>query len=217
VKRVLLAAGLIALAPLVVLAGGTSTAMAQVTNPSSFSCSSYTPVTSSETSDGIPVFFTDSSSVGCLDGIHTCRVVGNDGTTQAVECADIFAEGPGENGNTNLDVWPVEEGYCQNLATDDIVQCANVEMTFQLNNPGGATASYTYTCGHSAGACDASGRNEDYGNGGSYDGPPDIAPGGQNEIWTEITSCTIQLPGSDMKVSCDGNMGTSHAIVNGPV
>jgi hypothetical protein len=156
-------------------------------------------------------------------------VVGSDGTIQAIECADIFVEGPGSvNGTNPLSAFPVESVICKDITSGDPVQCANVSMTFELaEGNGDVTAPFTYTCGHSAGPCDSGdqldtagdlvNRNQDWGNGAVL--PPGTGDGigSATEIWAVDTACVIQLPGTGKKVTCSGNFGTPHALVIGPV
>jgi hypothetical protein len=56
---------------------------------------------------------------------HVCRVLGSDGTTQAVHCADLFSLGRGSAVGQN-------EVYCQNLASLAIVQCKGVVQSVEL-------------------------------------------------------------------------------------
>jgi hypothetical protein len=56
---------------------------------------------------------------------HVCRVLGSDGTTQAVHCADLFSLGHGSAVGQN-------EVYCQNIASHAIVQCKGIAESVEL-------------------------------------------------------------------------------------
>ena len=56
---------------------------------------------------------------------HVCRVLGSDGTTQAVHCADLFSLGHGSAVGQN-------EVYCQNIASRAVVQCKGIVQSVEL-------------------------------------------------------------------------------------
>jgi hypothetical protein len=56
---------------------------------------------------------------------HVCRVLGSDGTTQAVHCADLFSLGHGSAVGQN-------EVYCQTIASRAIVQCKGIVQSVEL-------------------------------------------------------------------------------------
>ncbi len=56
---------------------------------------------------------------------HVCRVLGSDGTTQAVHCADLFSVGHGSAVGRN-------EVYCQNIASRAIVPCKGIVQSVEL-------------------------------------------------------------------------------------
>jgi hypothetical protein len=232
VKRVFLVIALAALSPLGLVAVAASPAaaaqarpMVSASGPSETLCipaghSGELP--SAETDQGIPVYFVEATGsdvevAGCLDGIHACRVLGNDGTTQAVECADLYAESD-EAGDPGVTiVSPMIEGYCQTISTGFLVQCANVDVSFEAATPQAVSAHFTDVCGHSNGPCDAFGQGDtrNYQLGGFFQAPADChGPGSGNEFWAvALAGATIQLPGSDKKVSSNSNLASQHAIV----
>jgi hypothetical protein len=232
VKRAFLVIALAALSPLGVVAAAASPAaaaqarpMVAATGPSGITCipaGQSGELPSQETDGGIPVYFvqatgSDPDVQGCLDGIHACRVLGNDGTTQAVECADVYADSDEAGAPGEAFVSPMIEGYCQTISTGFLVQCANVDIPFELATPKAVSAQFTDVCGHSNGSCDAFGQGDtrNYAMGNFFQAPAACqGPGSQNEFWTVAQAGgTIELPGSDKKVSSSSNLASPHAIV----
>ena len=56
---------------------------------------------------------------------HVCRVLGSDGTTQAVHCADLVTLGHGSAAGQN-------EVYCQNIASHVVVACPGIVQSVEL-------------------------------------------------------------------------------------
>lgn len=162
------------------------------------------------TASGIPIWhITSAELIG-----HTCRALGNYGTNQGVECADILA-GPGATAGT-VDIWPVAEAYCENLANRSFEpQCANAVMIMTLNSPLQHTINGVaiMACGHANGPCAVNNRNYLIGNEYTVSGCNTNA-GGPNEFWSVIqTDSSVQLPGSDKTVTSTSNLASSHAII----
>jgi len=68
---------------------------------------------------------------------HVCRVLGSDGTTQAVHCADLLSLGHGSAVGQN-------EVYCQNIASHAIVPCTGIVQSVELAvNEGGRRPVFT--------------------------------------------------------------------------
>lgn len=68
---------------------------------------------------------------------HVCKVLGSDGTTQAVHCADLISLGRGSAAGQ-------DELYCQNLATHAIVGCLSITESVELAvEAGRAPAAFT--------------------------------------------------------------------------
>ena len=142
------------------------------------------------------------NAVQPLASVHSCKVAGNDGTTQGVFCADVVDEGGG--------IFYVEaEAYCQNLSNHSYPPCADINFGFE----GASTLSQgafwvispnpTHFCGHTAGAC-PTGRRVAY-------SPTYSAC---DEVWTVVLSgARIQLPGSDQVVTLSANFASAHTTV----
>lgn len=233
VKRAFLVIALAALSPLGMVAVAAAPAaaaqtrpMVPATGPSETTCvpaGQPGELRSAETDQGIPVYFveatgSDTDVQGCLDGIHACRVLGNDGTTQAVECADLYAlnDEVGDPGVTVVS--PMIEAYCQTISSGFLVQCANVDVSFELAAaPHSVSAHFTDQCGHSNGSCDAFGQGDtrNYQLGSFFQAPAACqGPGTGNEFWAvALAGGTIELPGSDKTVSSSSNLASQHAIV----
>jgi hypothetical protein len=191
------------------------TTPAVITGPSNFDCGHQALISKSGTNGGLPVYLV-SSGAGCLDGIHKCQVVGPaEGGNEAVECVDIYVEGNPENPS----VFPVVSGYCQGSQSPfTLVQCANVDMPFDLNSPAGNYGVSSAVCGHSAGPCDnpanTFGHNSYLGH--NFNTPSGCAGAGSvHELWTvALSGGTIELPG-DYTITIPANFASPHAIVCG--
>jgi hypothetical protein len=160
------------------------------------------------TAAGIPVFHIPNGTAEALPGIHACAALGNDGTTQGVECADIFVSG----GPGDVDIVPQSEAICQNLANRSVFpQCANAVITMGLFASGPTQQGNwdTEACGHSDGPCGT---------------PRQIFTGNMFVAFDQVTSCTevwtvvaagsnIELPVSARTVFSSANLGSGHAIV----
>lgn len=175
-------------------------------------------VTSSGFSDsGIPIYnIPDTSSTYCLSGIHVCKVLGNDQgapgavPSQAVVCADLMAA----NDGGQILVVPEEEAFCQSLSNNnDYPECANIETTQEVAVAGeGTLGNPAQFCGHSYGSCVSNGRD--------YFGYTNYKSGPVNsciEAWSDLTGSgldnTVELPGSDLQFSLNGNLASQHADV----
>jgi hypothetical protein len=160
------------------------------------------------TAAGIPIFHIPNGTSEALPGIHACAALGNDGTTQAVECADIVASG----GPGFVSIVPQSEAMCQNLANRSVFpQCANALITMSLFTPGPTQQGSwdTEQCGHSAPLCKT---------------PRQYFLPGLFTTFDQVTSCTdvwtvvaagsnIELPVSAKTVFSSANLGSGHAIV----
>ena len=106
---------------------------------------------------GILIYLISPTNYGYLSGIHACRVLGGDGNSYGVECADLYATAP-ESGV--VEVYAAADGYCQSVANKSYLQCANQGILFSAHN--GAGDNYVATdgvCGHSNGPCVSGGRD----------------------------------------------------------
>jgi hypothetical protein len=162
----------------------------------------------------LPVFLITSSDYGYLDGIHSCRLVGNPYyDVQGVECADLYADSPKSG---VVAVLPAGEGYCQSAAY--YPQCANVTFKSEVANtlsPGDTITAVSgpVYCGHTHGACATDAPNMFTGNSKISTTGCNRTPGEGNEFWTVVLpGTTIELPG-DVNVSATSNLASQHAIV----
>jgi hypothetical protein len=88
-----------------------------------------------------------------IPAAHHCMVVGtsNDGTTQGVECADLYATNSAQN---EFDVWGEGEFYCQGSHPRCLGM--NVEVWFSITVAGihpATTTNGTYKCNTTSPAC----------------------------------------------------------------
>lgn len=162
-----------------------------------------------------------SGMTGTGQEAHQCTVIGNDGTTEGVVCIDILTgvyesnSGPGTYAKDQAEV------FCQNMNTNQPVQCANALVTFGLYNAAGGANSGTYECGHSYGPC-SGGRN--YYTNATFDYPWSswsdnncaTNVSGPTSVWAVAfgsnSNTVIELPGSDKYVSLtSGNDGTNES------
>jgi hypothetical protein len=211
-KRVFLIVTLVLLGPLGISALNAPTAMAAQIKPDhnpylQYACISNPPVPKSGTSGGLPIYL--GTAEGCLDGIHTCHALGAYNGVQAVECMDIFIEPDG----THVKVAAAQEGYCQNTSTDDLVQCAGVDISFELYTPNDGHGVTVDKCG-GGNPCGIT----------LGDTNPDISnlvtspatcngPGSGNEYWmVDLAYGTIEVPG-DVTFENTSNDATPHAII----
>lgn len=163
---------------------------------------------SAVTPAGIPIFDVGSGSFGLLPDIHACAALGNDGTTQGVECADIYVNGV----SGQVDISPASEAACQNLANPSVFpQCANaaIKMALFFADPGTiqATGWDTGTCGPS----NPCATPRQY-----FTGPitSSFPVTSCTEVWTVVNAgSNVKLPGSGRTVSSAANLGSGHAIV----
>jgi hypothetical protein len=166
----------------------------------------------------LPILHSSSSTTG--QEAHQCQVIGNDGTTQAVVCADIltgvYDADSGEGSYARDQV----EAYCQTISTGAVVQCADVLVTYGLNSAANDSAypdiSSDVECGHAYGAC-STGRN--VWSNVTYDYPwskwtssnCDSNVNGESSVWSVIyggNDTIIELPKSDKSVALTtGNDG----------
>lgn len=218
-KRLFLIITLLAFGPLGISAISTPAAMAAqvkpaTTAPSNWDCNLNADIPKSGTNGGLPVFLVTYD--GCLDGIHKCDVVGTyDTTLQAVECMDIYVE---PAGSEKVRVAAAAEGYCQSTANNQVnlVQCANVDIPFELYSPNVGHGLAYDVCGHSAGSCDnpaaSPGHNAEIGV-GSLSPATCNAAGSGNEYWAvDLAGGAIELPG-DHTITISANEASPHAII----
>jgi hypothetical protein len=243
-KRMLLAAGLAVLAPLAIVTTGTSPAMAGATaaappaaaapagspasssgsGTSAFNCGTtavyystkQTVPSGQDVAAGVPWYVFSSNAGGCLSSSHVCRTIGSDGTTRAIECADTYADTGNATSEQPVSAFPVASVFCQTISTGQTVQCASMEVQFNLYDGWqDNTALYTYQCGNGSAPCDATGsstpRNMVIGNGFEFPNQPSDLQ--ENEVWTEIWSVSVRLPGSSDSVGTTSNFGSGHAVV----
>lgn len=160
---------------------------------------------------GIPVYLITPTNYGYLSGIHACRVLGGDGNSYGVECADLYATSPAAG---FVDVFAAADGYCQSVANGSYPECANVSVLFSSHNGAGDNFAATDgVCGHSNGPCVSGGRDSFIGLG--YSVVEGCAGAGTyNEWWTvDQTGSTVELPGSDHTTTSTSNLASQHAII----
>jgi len=173
-------------------------------------------------SSAFPVYYITSTNKGYLSGIHRCRLIGNDGINQGVECADLYAVPDSSDGFPGVDVSAAAEGFCQNLGnTSDYPACQAIDIGFQAAQAGGTiTPFWGLFCGAATGGPNCTtGRQSEIADGaGAYIHQDSITgcvaqPGTVNEYWTTLESGdSIQLP-SGTQVAVGGNWSSQHAIV----
>ena len=157
--------------------------------------------------------------------VHTCIVLGTDGTTDGVACIDLLARQAVDSTGQNVESETEQvEMYCQNAVTSVVVQCANVAVDHSISNGVGNEISRTNVCGHSNGAC-SSGRN--VWSVGGWDVPEVLPPActasadQTNQVWAVVYGnnvTSIELPQSDVSVHLNGgndgsNESTGHYFV----
>jgi hypothetical protein len=169
---------------------------------------------SAVTSDSIPVYHV--TSAGYLSGIHSCLELGNDGTVQGVQCADMWAEPDGSGG---VIVEEAAEAFCNVLNSSSYPGCQNIDVGFQLAQGTGIQTGWDgISCGPDSGLSNTCGTGRQYGI-GTYPGTGfditgcDPEPGTAYEFWTVLMGGnSIQLP-SGTTVSDSSNFAGQHAIV----
>jgi hypothetical protein len=212
-KRVFLIVTLVLLGPLGISALNAPTAMAAQTQPEVthylFGCSRYPSIPKSGTSGGLPVYL-GNGDAGCLDGIHTCHALGAYNGVQAVECMDIWIDPDG----THVVVSAAQEGYCQNTSTDALVECANVNIPFELYTPNDGHGVNDLICGHDNGECNVGSQGANTWQGNEVTSPATCnGPGSGNEYWmVDLAYGTIEVPG-DVTFENTSNEATPHAII----
>jgi hypothetical protein len=126
--------------------------------------------------------------------LHTCKVIGSDGATQGVVCADLFSHPDG----TGTDYYGQNEIVCQTISSGAFRACAGIHETPVIANPAGTHSGGQQICGTRFGhsAC-AAGRDIH------------VAPTYHSaqtgsftcSIWAESVRTSIVLPGSLKTVS----------------
>jgi hypothetical protein len=140
---------------------------------------------------------------------HKCNVLGSDGTTQGVHCADLaFVQNA-----TGWEMWGVDEGLCQSPAGAE-KQCAGIRENVGLfnppnpMNPSGQLAGAQHNCGRFGGsACPATVRFQNSSGHFQLPFPP---PGFCAEIWASMINDEIVLPGSAKTVGPGPNVASGH-------
>lgn len=193
---------------LAAVAAGPASASAATTTPagSTPACSASTTATTvsdwcgaAGTASAPTATHLTTSAAQPLASVHSCKVAGNDGTTQGVFCADII-----DNGNGTATIRA--QAFCQNLSNLSLPQCADINFQFEggsahsgIEGPFGG-----HFCGHTAGACPSNQRF-------IVDAGPFVVC---DEVWTVILSgARIQLPGSDKAVTLSANFASAHTTV----
>lgn len=135
---------------------------------------------------------------------HDCAVIGSDGTTQAVHCADLLGTADGYNVGT--DFYGQNEVLCQNIATGAIVECAGIHETVEIaiDSPVSGVWGNSGVCGVRFGhsACGAR-RVENMTTTDVYTGPGFYTC----DFWAISANDSVVLPGSGKTVS-GGNIAT---------
>jgi hypothetical protein len=178
--------------------------------------------------EAIPIFFVGSSPA-VLNGLHTCLVMGNDGNTQGVECADVVAE---SDRGLGVRVAPFVQAVCQSLSNPgSFPQCGEIDIVSGINNAQSQflTGFNNNTCGPPPDLACLNGatngpnpgiRNEFLGNYADIQGCNEAA-GGPNEVWAvDLVNSLIELPGTAgvrpaKNVFSSRNLASGHAIVCG--
>jgi hypothetical protein len=131
---------------------------------------------------------------GSTEIFHTCKVIGSDGTTQGVVCADLFSHPDGVGTN----YYAQNEVVCQTISSGAFRACAGIHEAPVIGNPAGTHSGGQQICGTRFGhsAC-AAGRTIH------------VAPVHHSaqtgkftcNIWAESVYTSIVLPGSLKTVS----------------
>jgi hypothetical protein len=160
----------------------------------------------------IPIYYITPTNYGYLSGIHACLPLGNDGTNQAVECADLWA-GPDPTPGL-VDVYPVAEGYCQNLSDhNSYPKCSFISLELELAQGNGAVGDiFGGECGASSAPCGTNRRN--YFDGYVLTiGGCDPEPGTAYEFWSVVRDDSMFFLPSGHEVTSPENLASPHAII----
>jgi hypothetical protein len=135
---------------------------------------------------------------------HACNVLGGDGSTQGVHCADLAFV----TNSTGWEMWGVGEALCQTISGGVEKQCAGIRQNVGLYNPSGQLAGAQHNCGRFGGsACPATVRFQNSSGHATLPFPP---AGFCYEIWAAMTNEQIVLPVSARTVGPSPNVGTAH-------
>lgn len=136
---------------------------------------------------------------------HTCNVLGGDGSTEGVHCADLaFVQNA-----TGWEMWGVGQALCQTSGGTE-KQCAGIRQNAGLFNPGGQLAGAQHNCGRFGGsACPATVRFQN--SSGHFQLP--VPPAGFCvEIWAAMIDDEIVLPVSAKTVGPGPNVASAHRL-----
>jgi hypothetical protein len=187
--------------------------LASSTSPHAINPSEYVqlPGHNGAASPSIAVFRVPRGTGELLNGIHACRALGNDESTQGVYCADLFAEDDGHGG---VIVVSAAEGFCQTLTNpNNFPRCADMQINLGVNTPGRSSTIAHDSCGHQFGLCDIP-RQFFEGDDLDITTPCNTSVGGPNEAWTTIQGgSSIELPISSDTRTLSANLSSQHAIV----
>jgi hypothetical protein len=197
------------------LAHAAATAAQQPSDASLQTSSEPTLAPSGYSPDGTPIYHVTSPVLLA----HSCEVLGDDSSDQAVTCADIYAQ-PSPNVTNEVQVFAEEEGFCQNLGNlNDYPACAGDQIYFGLNDSSGdnLNGEWVGACGHYAdnNPCVNNGR-EIYvaGDWGYETAPLGCSP----PLWTDVWAgppyySKIRLPVTADTESAIVNLASGHVIV----
>lgn len=135
---------------------------------------------------------------------HTCNVLGGDGSTEGVHCADLaFVQNA-----TGWDIWAVGQALCQPSGGGTEKQCAGIRQNTVLFDLLGPLASSQHNCGRFGGsACPATVRFQ---NASGHFQLAVPAAGKCVEIWAAMINDEIVLPVSAKTVGPGPNVASTH-------
>jgi hypothetical protein len=154
---------------------------------------------------------------GFISGMHACRALGNDGSTQGVMCADLFAERDNTGG---VQVSATVEGACESLANRNIFpECAEIDMFFSAHRAQsdfGDPLTLEQCARHFNDPCSTPREFFEAAPLHDIPGPCNTSVGGPNEVWTVVgLGSSIELPVSGAVRFLAANLGSNHGIICG--
>lgn len=121
---------------------------------------------------------------------HVCNVLGSDGSTEGVHCANLAYVT--NDTDTGWVIWPVGEALCQTVSDHVEKQCAGIRQNPGLFDSGAQINSLQRNCGRFGGAaCPATTRFKMSGNHFALDFP---SPGTCIDLWATMVNDAIVLP-----------------------
>lgn len=148
------------------------------------------------------VFSTEPPTTTPTEVGHVCNVLGNDGSTEGVHCADLAYVSNATN--TGWMIWPIGEALCQTVSDHVEKQCAGIHQNPGLFDSGAQINSLPRNCGRFGGAaCPATTRFKMSGNHFELDFPES---GECIDLWASMPEDKIVLPVSAKTVGPTPNV-----------